>query len=82
MIVEALKRLPFSVYSLKIERRSSKRVCSSREFVRVEARTIKSLASRMADSGVWFWFRGCFLGPWVEESEALFRLVPKAGTLG
>ena len=49
MIVEALKRLPFSVYSLKIESRSSRRVCSSREFVRVEARTIRSLASRMAD---------------------------------
>ena len=52
MIVEALNKAPFSVYSLKIESRSSKRVCSSREFVRVEARTIKSLASRIADCGV------------------------------
>ena len=53
MIVEALNRAPFSVYSLKIESKSSRRFCSSREFVSVEASTIKSLASSIADSRVY-----------------------------
>ena len=55
IIVKALKRLPFSVYSLKIASRSSSRVCSWRSKVRVEARTIKSLASKIADLAVYSW---------------------------
>ena len=47
--MEALNKSPFSVYSLKIESRLRRRDCSSREFVSIDARTIRSLASSIAD---------------------------------
>ena len=52
IILEALKRFPFLVYSLKTASRSRRRVCSALSFIRVEARTIRSLAARIANSGV------------------------------
>ena len=47
MIVEADCSLPFSVYSRKISRRSRSFDCSSCDFVRVQACTSRSLASRI-----------------------------------
>ena len=47
MIVEADCSLPFLVYSQKISRRSSSFDCSSYDFVRVQACTSRSLASRI-----------------------------------
>ena len=85
MIIEALNKAPFFVYSLKIKSKSSRRFCSSREFVSVEASTIKSLASSIADSGV-CWvprvWQCCFLGPVERGGGWRFLLVPKAAILG
>ena len=53
MIIEALNRAPFFVYFLKIKSKSSRRFYSSREFISIEASTIKSLASSIADSRVY-----------------------------
>ena len=47
IIFEDLVSLPFSVYSRKISRRSSKRNYLLRDFIILQAYSIKSLASRI-----------------------------------
>ena len=52
MIIKALNRAPFFVYSLKIKSKSSRQFYLFYKFISIEASTIKSLASSIADSGV------------------------------
>lgn len=63
------------MYSLKTSRRSNRRDCSSRDSASVEARTMRSLASRIAVLAV-------YTQSWARPLGALSILRPGGGEVG